>query len=304
MKQLRLILLIILSFLFPLHTIAQENVKIKKIEFKTDNTVELGEAWSNIKEGNKHFKAGKGTYRDAREHYLLSHKYNPDNAELNYKIGICYLFSDDKFESQSYLEMAFVLKEDVSDDIRFMLGKAYHLTLEFDNAIQQYQEYLENLEPNQRAIERNAITKLIQECNNGKELLEDPKRVIISNMGKQINSVGDDYNPIFAPGDSSIYITSRRQHYEKAKRSPVDNKYFEEIYVASRSGEDWDTVRQIGKPVSSVKHNTAAVGLSQDGSILYVYQGHKEGGAIYQSQWKVDKWTSLKNVNSKFKSNV
>jgi tetratricopeptide (TPR) repeat protein len=302
MKQLRFYLLIVFSIFLSLYVYSQENVKVKKIEFKTDNTEGLNEAWKSIKQGDKYFKEGKGTYRDARNQYLSANEYNTENAELNYKIGICYLFSDDKFESQSYLEKAFVLKEDVAEDIRFMLGKAYHLTLEFDNALQQYQEYLENLNPKQLAIERNTVNKLIQECRNGKELVAEPQRVIINNLGGEVNSIGDDYNSIFAPGDTAMYFTSRRQHYKKAKRSPIDNKYFEEVYTASRIGEDWDSARFMGKPVSVKNHNTAAVGLSLDGSILYVYQGHKDGGAIYQSEWKKGKWTSLKSFGSKFKS--
>ena len=145
MKQLRFILLIVFSISLSFHAFSQENVKVKKMEFKTGNSEGLSEAWKSIKQGDKFFKEGKGTYRDARRQYLLANEYNAENAELNYKIGICYLFSDDKFESQEYLEKAFVLKEDVADDIRFMLGQAYHLTLEFDNAIQQYQEYVASI---------------------------------------------------------------------------------------------------------------------------------------------------------------
>jgi len=301
MKQ-RLILLIVISIFFSLPAFSQENVKVKKPEFKTESTDGLPEAWKSIKKGDKFFKAGKGTYRDARELYLSANKYNPDNAELNYKIGITYLFSDDKFESQEYLENAFNLKENVAGDIRYMLGQSYHLTLEFDNAIQQYQEYLENLEPKEQATVRNTITKLIQECRNGKELVASPSRVIINNLGGEVNSAGDDYNPIFTPGDSALYFTSRRQHNKKAKRSPIDNKFFEDIYVTSSMGEGWDSARYMGKPVSLKKHNTAAVGLSPDGTILYIYQGHKDGGAISQSEWKGDKWSSMKNVSSKFKS--
>ena len=32
--------------------------------------------------GDKFYKAGKGTYRDARGHYLFAARYNPENAEL------------------------------------------------------------------------------------------------------------------------------------------------------------------------------------------------------------------------------
>ncbi len=289
-----------LFFTVTAHT--QQPVKIKKSEFKTDAEEGLEEAWKNVKMGDKLYKAGKGTYREARGHYLLAAKYNTENAELNYKIGVCYLFSDDKFESIKYLTRAFLADENVARDIRFLGGQAYHLTLEFDEAIHQYQKYKESLSPKQLALERPVIDKLIQECENGKELVASPQRVIINNMGEQVNSVGDDYNAIFAPGDTAVYFTSRREHSEKAKRSPIDNKPYEDVYVASADGDRWKPARNLGKPVNEPNHNTAAVGLSADGTQLYIYRGYKGGGGIYVSTLKGGKWGAPRNVNSRLRS--
>ena len=302
MKKLRMLSAALLLLLIPGPVSAQQAVKIKKSEFKTDQEEGFAEAWKNIKEGDKYYKAGRGTYRDAREHYLLAAEYNPENPELNYKIGVCYLFSDDKFESIKYLEKAFRADENVADDIRFLGGQAYHLTLEFDEAINQYRKYKESLDPKRLALEGRKIDKLIQECVNGKELVAKPLRVIVTNMGGQINSVGDDYNPIFAPEDSALYFTSRRQHSEKAKRSPIDNKFYEDVYVASAEGDGWLPARDLGKPVNKRNHNTAAVGLSEDGTKLYLYLGNKGGGGIYTSTVKEGKWGSPRNVPSHLRS--
>ncbi len=302
MKSYRIHLLVCFLFLAPGITVAQQNLKIKKEEFKTEQELGFEEAWKSIKEGNRYFKAGKGTYREAREYYLFAAQYNPDNPTLNYKIGICYLFSDDKFESIKYLEKAFLLDEHVASDIRLMGAKAYQLTLKFDEAIHQYQKYKESLDPKQRALEARTIDKLIAECENGKQLVASPGRVIINNMGEQINSVGDEYNPIFAAGDTAIYFTSRRNHHEKAKRSPIDNKHYEDVYVASAIGEEWKPARNLGKPVNHVNHNTAAVAISLDSKTLYIYRGHKGGGGFYKSTMKEGKWTSPKNVPGKLRS--
>ena len=78
--------MIVFSISLSLYSYSQENVKVKKIEFKTENTEGLNEAWKSIKQGDKYFKEGKGTYRDARNQYLSANEYNPENAELNYKI--------------------------------------------------------------------------------------------------------------------------------------------------------------------------------------------------------------------------
>jgi outer membrane protein OmpA-like peptidoglycan-associated protein len=302
MKYLKYLLLAIILILTGGKIFAQHLVKVKKAEFKTEQEEGFEEAWKNIKMGDKFYKAGKGTYRDAREHYLFAARYNPENAELNYKIGVCYLFSDDKFESIKYLTRAFLANENVAPDIRLMGGMAYHLTLEFDEAINQYEKYKETLEPKQLAIERARIDKLIQECENGKELVANPQRVIIHNMGDRINSEGDDYNPIFAPGDTAMYFTSRRNHGEKAKRSPIDNKHYEDVYVVTADGDDWLNARNMGKPVNAMNHNSAAVGLSGDGTELFIYRGYKGGGGIFKSTLKEGKWGSPKNVNANFRS--
>jgi len=302
MKYYPISLLVFFFIMVPGFLVAQQNLKINKADFKTEQELGFEEAWKSIKEGDKYFKAGLGTYRDAREHYLFAAQYNPDDPALNYKIGICYLFSDDKFESIKYLEKAFLIDENVSSDIRLMGAKAYQMTLNFDDAINQYQKYKESLEPKQRVLEAAAIDKLIAECENGKALVAKPGRVIINNMGEQINSVGDDYNPIFTAADTAIYFTSRRNHQEKAKRSPLDNKHFEDIYVASASGKKWELARNMGKPVNHVNHNTAAVAISPDSKTLYIYRGDKSGGGVFKSEMKEGKWTSPKNIPGKLRS--
>ncbi len=302
MKYYRIRLLFLFLIMVPGFMAAQQNLKIKKADFKTDQELGFEEAWKSIKEGDKYFKAGLGTYREAREHYLFAAQYNPDDAALNYKIGICYLFSDDKFESIQYLEKAFLTNENVSPDIRFVGAKAYQMTLNFDEAIHQYQKYKESLDPKQIVLEAAAIDKLIAECGHGKDLVAKPGRVIINNMGEQINSVADDYNPIFAASDTAIFFTSRRIHDEKAKRSPLDNKHFEDVYVASAAGEEWEPARNMGKPVNNMNHNTAAVAISPDNKTLYLYLGHKSGGGVFKSEMKEGKWTSPKNIPGKLRS--
>ncbi len=302
MNYLRYCFLICSLFLFPGIMFSQQQVKIKKSEFKTEQELGFKLAWENIRLGDKYFKAGKGTYREAREHYLFATKYNPDNAELNYKIGVCYLFSDDKFETIKYFTRAYLANENVASDIHLLAGQAYQLILEFDEAINQYEKYKDEVDPRQLAGEINKINKHIRECENGKELVANPLRVIINNVGPEINSVGDDYNPIFAPNDTALYFTSRREHHEKAKRSPIDNKHYEDVYMSSASGDGWSPARNIGKPINALNHNTAAVGLSPDGRDMFIYRGYKDGGGVFRSTHKDGKWTSPKKVSTKLNS--
>ncbi len=286
--------------LFPVLAYAQQFVKVSRTEFKTENDTGFEEAWKSIHEGDKLFKAGKGTYRDARELYLFAYRYNDKNAELNYKIGVCYLYSDDKFESIKYLRNAYLLKENVGEDIHYLLARAYHLTNEFDRAIEEYNKYLEALHPKKVTLESLGIKRFIEECKNGKILVEDPLRVIINNMGENINCEADDYNSLFSANDSLLYFTSRRQHSEKAKRSAYDNKYFEDIYTSRKINGEWGKAENIGKTINNPKHNTAAVCLSPDNQHLFIYRGDKDGGDLYESKYKDGKWTSPHSLPKRF----
>ena len=83
------ILTLIIFFVVGQVSIAQENVKIKKADFQiVIKEVGFTDAWKDIKEGEKLFTAGMGTYPNALEHYLRANKYNSDCAKLNYKIGV------------------------------------------------------------------------------------------------------------------------------------------------------------------------------------------------------------------------
>jgi len=285
--------------LIPCLAYSQQKVKVIKSEFKTENEAGFEEAWKSIKTGDKLFKAGLGTYRDARQHYIFANKYNSENPELNYKIGICYLFTDDKYEAINYLRKAYIADNQISTNIHYMLARAYHLSLDFDRAIEEYNKYLSALSPKQLSKESGEIRHLIQECGNGKALVAEPVRVIINNVGENVNSEADDYNSVLVSGDSIMYFTSRRMHEAKSKRSDYDNKFFENIYTSERKGTEWSKAENLGKKVNGKNHNTAALAVSGYGSRLYLYQGQKDAGNLYESKMKNGQWTSPKPINGK-----
>ena len=101
-------IIVLLFFCIPF-LMAQEEVTIVKKEFKIKQKEGFKEAWKSIESGDEYFEAGLGTYALARDHYLFADQYNPDNPELNYKIGVCYLYSDDKQLAIEYLLKAYDL---------------------------------------------------------------------------------------------------------------------------------------------------------------------------------------------------
>lgn len=299
--DIRKVLIFSIFFLISFSLCAQQNVRIRKTEFKKKKEG-LKEAWKNIRTGNDYFQSGIGTMRLARKYFLDASEYNSKNAELNYKIGVCYLFSDTKFESIKYLKKAYGLKQDVAEDIHFMLGRAYHLILDFDNAISHYELYKKTKLPVERI---SLINKYIEECHNGKELVGSSVRVIINNLGEKVNSVYDDYNPVITKDEKTMYFTSRRPLSYKSDRSIIDNKFFEDVYKTVQVDGQWQGAERItDKKLNGKKNkeNSAISGISMDANTLYLYKGKKNGGDIYYSVKKEGKWKSLSKLPGKLTS--
>lgn len=266
---------------------AQEDVKIRRGSFYTGSDTGFKEAWKSVKNGDESFREGKGTYDLARDHYLYALQYNPDHAALNYKLAVCYLYTDNKYEAISYFLKAYAADPEVSSDIHLMLGEAYQLVLEFDKAIEQFKLHSEGLGPKEKETFSPVLTKRMVECQSGRELSKAPERVIIRNLGEAVNSRYDEYNPVFAFGDTALFFTSRRP-IEKAKRNKLDNKFNEDIYMSSRNKNDFQEAVRLPEPFNSEK-NDAVVGVAADGNSFILYQGHIDGGDIQITSYLPDK---------------
>ena len=291
-----------IALLFPAALAAQENVTIKKKEFKTGVEIGFKEAWKAVHEGDKYFKEGKGTYDLARDLYLFANQYNPDNAELNYKIGACYLFTDDKYVAIDYLLRSYDLNQEVSEDIHYLLGTAYQLVLEFEDAASHFKEHKLTLDEEGQEAYSDVLAKRLTECQDGRSLSQNPVRVILRDLGENINSKYDDYNPIFAFDDSALFFTSRRP-FGKLDRNPLDNKYDEDIYMSVNGPSGFETALRMGKPFNTEK-NESLVGVSADGRRLLIYRGYKDNGnlEIIEYNTRKGKWSKSKVLAKKLLS--
>jgi outer membrane protein OmpA-like peptidoglycan-associated protein/tetratricopeptide (TPR) repeat protein len=281
-------ILFFLMFIFAF----SNNVNSQDIQFSSShfpNSPGLKEAKKNIKMGNSLFIKGEGYYNEALDYYLKANLFNAENAELNYKIGVCYLYTADKDKALEHLEKAYKLKSDVTEDITYYLGMAYHQNLNFDQAINYYRKYLDVLNPRNRDKYLNEINKKIDECKNGKEIVKDTAKVIIDNLGETVNSIYPDYAPVISADESILIFTSSRPTNIGGLRDPMTGKFFEDIYIAYL--EEWDNwlLTQPGAPLND-KYHDASIGLSPDGQTLYLYKGGN-GGDIYVSYLKGKNWT-------------
>jgi len=283
--------------------LAQEDVNIKKRDFRIEHKeVGFKDAWKNIKKGDKYFTGGFGTYHKALDFYLKAHKYNRDCAKLNYKIGVCCLATDQFYKATDFLEKAYLKDNNVAEDISFMLGRAYHLNLAFDKAIEYYKAYYNEYSSTKQKKFEVGMDNYIKQCKNGKKLVEEPVRVIIENLGGRVNSEYDDYNPVLHPNKDLLYFTSRREIEGKNKIYDEDNKYFENIFVSEQAGELWKKANYVENKLES-NNNASVLSITDDGEQMYIYNGKKNGGDIIVSELKKGTWRSPQKISRKLRSN-
>jgi outer membrane protein OmpA-like peptidoglycan-associated protein/tetratricopeptide (TPR) repeat protein len=286
-------LLYLLSILFTATTFAQ-NVEFIKENFK-DNKDGLKEAKNNIEAGDKLFEQGSVFYKEAVDPYLLANKFNPNNALLNYKIGKCYLFSNYKLKSIPFLEKALSLNPNVDPQVHYLLGKAYHLNMEWDRAISEFKLFQQGLKADEAAELMSDVNRHIEQCLTGKELVKKPISVFIDNVGPEINSEYPDYGPVISADESVMLFTSRRPNTTGGKKDPAINEYFEDIYISTKVNGKWGTAQNMGKPINTEDHD-ANSGLSADGQKFLIYIG-KNNGDLYESELKGTAWSKPERLN-------
>ena len=292
--------LFILLFL-PISVIGQEFLQITKTELKTTDE-DFKTVWSNLQKANDLFvQDTKGTYKKALEYYLSVFDYNPNNAKLNYLIGVCYLNTISKNKSYNYFLRAYKANKNIAKDLYYWLGVPSQLNYKFDEAIGFFESYKKKISPSELKNQLSTINKRIQECNSGKKLTKHPVRVFIDNMGENINTEYPEYSPVISADEEVLYFTSRRDDTYGAKKDPMDFEFYEDIYVSLKAQGEWLKAYPLSKPINTKGHD-ATVGLAPDGQSLFIFRNN-HGGNIYESVLDGDDWTSPaplpKVINSK-----
>ncbi|MBN1250887.1 MAG: OmpA family protein [Bacteroidales bacterium] len=301
MKLTKFIISIILLFIFNLNSYSQERIYVNKKEFKVTEEG-FKTAWDNISKGNfQFFQHRAGSYLKAVKFYEEAYKYNSENAELNLLLGISYLRSYPKTKSLKFIQKAIELKFNVHPKSSFLLARALHLNSEFNKAIIEYSSYKDALTKSQEKKFNPIIDKYISECENGLKIEKNITRALVDDIDEELNSVYDDYNAVLSTDGDYMIFTSRRGE-EKDRVNPIDDKFYEDIYVSKKDGKKWESATNIGEPINT-KWNDAAVELSEDGEKLIIYRGREDGGDLYSATQNDGRWKNIHEISQKVNSN-
>ncbi|MEO6902814.1 MAG: hypothetical protein ABI315_06655 [Bacteroidia bacterium] len=243
--------------------------------------------------------------REAKEHFshhnylaaipvykqLLSNQ--PDNAEYNHKLGICYLKTNiNKTLAIPFLEKA-SHQSKFDKEVWNDLGLAYQYASRFDDAIKAYNQYKNSGISSKEIV---LLNHRIETCNNGKEYAKYPINVTFENLGIDVNSPYPDYYPFTTEDESFIIFTSRRSD-NIGGQLEVDGYYSSDIYISTPINGSWGKPKNLGGGINT-RYDEQAVGLTPNGETMLLYLDHIDSlGNLYSSTYKSNVFQRIKKLN-------
>jgi tetratricopeptide (TPR) repeat protein len=240
-------------------------------------------------------------YTDALPCYLRLLEKMPDNSNIAYRTGVCYLnIPGEKNLSVSYLEKAVrnissrhkdgsITQVAAPYDALYQLGLAYRLTYKFDKAREAFRKYLETL-PADDTENISFINHEIATCDNASRLIEKPVDFIFENMGEAINNAKNNFNPVISADQKSFIFMSTLPFYDAVMFSRlVNGKWSEPVNIT---------------PDLQVDEGIYVSSLSADGRTLFLSQDDNFDSDLLSSTFNGTKWSKAvklnKNINTKY----
>ena len=236
----------------------------------TSTVFEKGTAQYFISEGKRMFN--EGSYRTALVKFREALLKDKNNPLATYWLGECHMALGNYEKAKNYAEEALKADPEVDVEAAYLLGMCYHRLAELDKAIQNF----ESLKPILGEFRQKElrINYLISSCEVAKEMMKNPKNVVIKNLGMDINSAFDDYAPVMAADGKTFYFTSRRADNKGGGVNPADERYFEDVYISfwNDTTKSWTEATNTHEIIRRINTNgfDAISYITPDGKYLYM----------------------------------
>jgi len=303
-KTMRKYIYTILCFAF-VGSLTAQNVEFKASNFK-DKKEEFKKAITGISKGDDYLEKGLELLFQIKDpgvnlemaynNYMIAHKLNPNNAEVNFKLGQCMIETHHKDQAVSLLLKAYELDKTVDPWMEYYVGMAYQLKMEWDEALSHYKKFQSSFKKADDPKYKKFISLRKKQCATGKRLASNPVRAWIDNL-KPLNSSANDFGPSITMDGSTIVFTSTRKNGHEANEF---GGYDTDLYSAEYSNGKWSAPRNMGKNVNSKGDEISSM-MAYDGSKLLMFKKNDEHEVpnydVFQSRLNGATWATPESVS-------
>ncbi len=239
-------------------------------------------------------------YNEALPKYLQLLETYPSNSNFKYRIGQCYInMPGEKDKAISYLEEAVknlnpgyregkFRETGAPWDALYHLANAYRISGRLDKAIETYNLFKENLDP--EIYDSVIVNQQIQSCITAKDLMSKPIFIREKNLGRIINEDNSEYNPVISD-DENILMYSRSE------------PFYEALLYSTRNQGIWSAPVNMNE-LLKVDRDIYPTSLSKDGKTLFLYNSEDYDGNIFTTVFTDGTWSPIMklndNINTKY----
>ncbi len=274
--------LFVILCIFPTYTFGQAEINVKEVFLEAESYFLFEE------------------YKDALPLYQRILQTDPENFNINYKIGICYL--NDIYQVQKSVEYLEKAVKGISPECKtnsykekrsppeamYYLGNAYRENNRMNDAIEAFEQFKQILDP--VVYDVALVDEQITACKVATSQRQNPMYFISVNLGEGINDRFEEINPLVSGDEKVLVFTRKLQFYDAVFYCRKDNgKWSEPLNLTESFGVDG---------------NSYCTGLSYTGDELFVYRSDNFDGNLYVSKLRNGKWSKLEklngNINTKY----
>jgi len=223
----------------------------------------------SIKEANRFFK--NENYQEALNIYK-SHKKTAKDPKLLLNKAICHYYLNQPDECLNDLSLFSEFKITEPKVLKYA-GLSYLLKMDYDQAVELLKKYLATL--NQKQADFAFTIYKIRQCGQAKSLALLPPLAYVENPGPVVNSIYDDFRPIYSPSlQNRIYFSSAREESTGGKRNQQGlsdekfGRYFSDMYYIDLIDGNWTQVSTF-EPLFNTPRHDIIQGFSSNGEIVY-----------------------------------
>lgn len=238
-------------------------------------------------------------YKEALYGYQKIYEKMPDNANILFKLGVCYVnIPGEEIKAIPYLEKAsrkisIKYKKSTLEEksaplhLLYYLGNAYRINNQLDQALAAYNQFRNNphFDGNYNI---GMVENEISACERAKLIQDNPITIEISNLGPVINNANSNKRPVITRDENTIIYLSSLKFYDAIFMSrKIDGAWSEPQNISDQVGSDGDC-----EPVC----------ISADGNELYLVKKTKSNNDLYVSRRDGDFWKPMKPLNKNINS--
>ena len=239
-------------------------------------------------------------YAEALPKYMSLLQMYPENYNLYFRIGQCYLNTPgEKDKAIPWLETAAghmnhdyrkgrLRESGAPYDALYFLANAYRIANDFDRALETYELFLRDVDTEK--YDTALVRFQMQTCNNAREMMKKPAFLVDRNLGGAVNERFSEFNPVVSADEKTLIFTRELQFYDA-------------IFWSQKNGEEWTEPVNL-TPQLGVDQDYYTSSLSPDGKTLLMYRVDTYDGNIYLSRLTGKTWSEVEklngNINTRF----